>query len=167
MIGLLPKLGLAMTQIQQALQDQYAKKSICFGCGPSNDHGLQLKSFVAKDSIIARFTPKPFHHAFPKVLNGGIIGALFDCHANWAACYYLMQAQSLDTPPCTVTRDFSVQLKRPTPMDHELFIEAKLERIEHNKAFIHANLSANDILCAEFTGCFVQVKEDHPAYHRW
>ena len=48
-----------------------------------------------------------------------------------------------------------------------LFIDAKLDRIEHNKAFIHANLSANDILCAEFTGCFVQVKEDHPAYHRW
>jgi hypothetical protein len=33
MIGLLPKLGLAMTQIQQALQDQYAKKAFVLVAG--------------------------------------------------------------------------------------------------------------------------------------
>ena len=31
---------------QIALQDQYAPELICFGCGPANEKGLQLKSFA-------------------------------------------------------------------------------------------------------------------------
>ncbi len=90
-----------------ALQDQYAPKSICFGCGPANEKGLRIKSRVEGDEVVADFTPEPFHHAFPNVLNGGIIGALLDCHSNWTAAYYLMRAAGESAPPCTVTADFT------------------------------------------------------------
>jgi acyl-coenzyme A thioesterase PaaI-like protein len=102
--------------VTQSLQDQYAPESICFGCGPANDKGLRIKSRVEGDLVVADFTPEPHHHAFPGVLNGGIIGALLDCHSNWAACHHLMVKGGLDAPPCTVTGDFHVKLRRPTPM---------------------------------------------------
>lgn len=55
------------------------------------------------------------HEAFPGMLNGGIIGALLDCHSNWTAAYALMKQSKNSQPPCTVTADFHVKLKRPTP----------------------------------------------------
>lgn len=150
-----------------SLQDHYAAKSICFGCGPANTQGLQLKSFAEGDALVARFTPAPHHHAFPGVLNGGIIGALLDCHANWAACFHLMNARGLDAPPCTVTADFKVVLKRPTPMA-EVKLVAKVLSAEGDRVLVEATLEgSNGKVCATCTGTFVAVKEDHPAYHRW
>ena len=74
------------------LLDIYAKKSICFGCGPANKDGLQIKSFRGDDGLELNFKTKPEHQAFPGVVNGGIIGTLFDCHGNWAAAIALLEA---------------------------------------------------------------------------
>jgi hypothetical protein len=38
---------------------------------------------------VAEFRPELHHEAFPGVLNGGIIGALLDCHSNWTAAWAL------------------------------------------------------------------------------
>src|SRR5690349_24564195 len=103
--------------MDKSLQDTFAPHNACFGCGPSNPKGLRIKSRVEGDEVVADFTPQPHHLAFPGVLNGGIIGALLDCHSNWTAAWTLMNAQGAASPPCTVTADFHVTLKRPTPMD--------------------------------------------------
>ena len=150
-----------------SLQDQYAAKSICFGCGPANAHGLQIKSFVDDDQVIAHYQPQPYHNAFPGVLNGGIIGALLDCHCNWAASWFLMQRDGLSHPPCCVTADFSVQLRRPTPMDQTLTIIACLDHTDGNKAVIDGRIEIHDKVFDTMKGTFVAVNEDHPAYHRW
>src|SRR4051812_47446029 len=100
----------------QSLQDRFAPHNACFGCGPTNERGLRLKSFVEGDEVVAEFMPEPHHQAFEGVLNGGIIGALLDCHSNWTAAHHLMQARGESSPPCTVTADFHVKLRRPTPM---------------------------------------------------
>ena len=39
---------------------------------------------------MAEWKPETRYEAFPGVLNGGIIGALLDCHCNWTAAWYLM-----------------------------------------------------------------------------
>jgi len=150
----------------RSLQDLYAPNSICFGCGPANEKGLRIKSFVDGDGVIAHFTPEPHHHAFPGVLNGGIIGALLDCHANWAATHHLMQKTGAMFPPCTVTADFHVKLKRPTPMT-EVTLRAHVVSSEGDRATVEATLEAGGKITATCTGTFVAVKEDHPAYHRW
>lgn len=151
----------------KSLQDQFAAESICFGCGPANKNGLQLKSFAQGDKIIAHFTPQPFHNAFPNILNGGIIGALLDCHCNWAASYFFMRDNKLSAPPCTVTAEYAIQLKRPTPMNTELKLIARLKSIDGKKITIDGELFANDKLCDTCTGVFVVVDETHPAFHRW
>jgi len=111
---------------EPSLQDRFAPHNACFGCGPQNEKGLRLKSHAAADgSLIATFHPEPHHEAFPGVLNGGIIGALLDCHSNWMAAYALMLARGEATPPCTVTAEFHVKLRHPTPTDVPVALVAR------------------------------------------
>ena len=152
---------------EQSLQDQYAKASRCFGCGPANEKGLRIKSFVRMDEVIAEFTPEEFHEAFPGMLNGGIIGALLDCHSNWTAANHLMIQGGLDKPPCTVTADFHVKLKRPTPLDGPVHLRARVVDAHDDRCAIEATLEAGGKITATCRGTFVAVKEGHPAYHRW
>lgn len=155
-----------MSSAPEALQDRYAAKSICFGCGPANERGLQIKSVIDGDELVCRWTPEAHHHAFPGVMNGGIIGALLDCHANWAAAHHLMMQGDLGAPPCTVTAEFTVKLKRPTPMS-EVLLKAHVTASEPGRATVEATLEAGGKVCATCTGVFVAVGEGHPAYHRW
>ncbi|NNF11117.1 MAG: PaaI family thioesterase, partial [Acidimicrobiia bacterium] len=45
--------------MHQSLQDTYGPGTICFGCGPANEKGLQIKSFVADEAVVADFDPSP------------------------------------------------------------------------------------------------------------
>ena len=150
-----------------SLQDTFAPMNCCFGCGPANDRGLRIKSFVEGEEVIAHWRPEPWHQAFENVLNGGIIGALLDCHSNWTATHFLMTRNGTETPPCTVTSDFHVVLKRPTPMDTELTLRAHVVQSTDDRATVEATMEAHGKVTATCSGTFVAVKEGHPAYHRW
>jgi acyl-coenzyme A thioesterase PaaI-like protein len=150
-----------------ALQDRFSPNGICFGCGPKNEQGLRIKSRVEGDAVVADWKAQPHHQAFPGMLNGGICGALLDCHSNWAAAYHLMQTRGVSEPPCTVTADFHVTLKRPTPIEAPLHLVARVVESTDDRAVIEATLEANGKITATCRGTFVAVKEGHPAYHRW
>ena len=150
-----------------SLQDRYSPNNRCFGCGPKNEKGLRIKSRPEGDELVADFTPEPHHEAFPGMLNGGIIGSLLDCHSNWAAAHHLMKARGADAPPCTVTADFHVKLKRPTPLDSPVRVRAKVVEASGDKVVVEATLSSDEVITATCRGTFVAVKEGHPAYHRW
>ncbi|WP_437293595.1 PaaI family thioesterase [Sorangium sp. So ce281] len=150
-----------------SLQDRYSPQGRCFGCGPANDRGLRLKSRVEGDAVVCDFTPEPHHEAFPGMLNGGIIGALLDCHSNWTAAYHLMKARGADAPPCTVTADFHVKLKKPTPLGGPVHLRAQVAEAEGDRVVVEATLEAGGRVTATCRGTFVAVKEGHPAFHRW
>ena len=152
---------------EQSLQEKYAPHNACFGCGPANKRGLRIRSFVRGDETVAHWTPESYHEAFPGVLNGGIIGALFDCHMNWAAAWHLMQRTGADRAPCTVTADYSVKLLRPTPTDDVIELKARVVESTEDRAVVEAELIAKGKVCATCRGTFVAVKPGHPAYHRW
>jgi acyl-coenzyme A thioesterase PaaI-like protein len=157
----------------KSLQDTYAPSSICFGCGPKNEKGLRIKSFASgPHSAEAAFLPEKHHEAFPGMVNGGIIGALLDCHSNWTAAHALMMESKSTEPPCTVTADFHVKLRAPTPSDQKIFVKAKAVEMKADRAKIEAELftvnpDGTQKLTATCVGTFVAVKEGHPAYHRW
>lgn len=151
----------------QSLQDRYAPTNRCFGCGPANEKGLRIKSFVAEDEVVCEWRPQPHHLAFEGILNGGICGALLDCHSNWTAAYHLMMKRGAESPPFTVTADFHVVLKRPTPMDAPLMLRAHVVESGEDRAVVEATLTANGKVTATCRGTFVAVKEGHPAHNRW
>jgi acyl-coenzyme A thioesterase PaaI-like protein len=150
-----------------SLQAQYAPQTTCFGCGPANPLGLQIGSRVEGDDIVLEWTPKPHHEAFPGVVNGGIIGVLFDCHCNWTAAYHLMRTAGTATPPVTVTSEYSVRLRKPTPSGGPLRLRARVVESTGDRVVVEATLEAEGSECASCRGTFVAVRPGHPAYQRW
>lgn len=150
-----------------SLQEHFAPTSICYGCGPANQKGLRIRSIVQGDEVVADWTPEKHHAAFPGVLNGGIIGSLLDCHMNWTAAWHLMQKAGADHTPCTVTADYHVVLKRPTPTDGPVRLVARVAESGEDRATVAAELHAGGKVCATCRGTFVAVKPGHPAYYRW
>ncbi|MCA1608773.1 MAG: PaaI family thioesterase [Acidobacteria bacterium] len=155
------------TEKAKSLQETFSPNGICFGCGPLNEKGLRIRSFVQGDEVVAEFTPEVHHQAFPGMLNGGIIGALLDCHSNWTAAYHLVKKTGRSEPPCTVTAEFHVKLLRPTPTDAAITLKARVADSTDDRATVEAELIARDRVCDTCRGVFVAVKEGHPAYHRW
>jgi acyl-coenzyme A thioesterase PaaI-like protein len=149
------------------LQDRYAPQNRCFGCGPANEKGLRIKSRVEGDEVVADWTPEAHHEAYTGMLNGGIIGTLLDCHSNWAAAFHLMTRGGLDSPPCTVTAEFHVKLRRPTDSGRPVRLRARVVDSAADRATVEATLESAGQTTATCRGVFVAVKEGHPAYHRW
>ena len=150
-----------------ALQDRYAPQNRCFGCGPANEKGLRLKSRVSGDLLVADWMPEPHHEAFQGVLNGGIIGALLDCHSNWAAALHLMRKAGQDKPPCTVTSRLEVRYLRPTPTKDGVVLKARVTEARDDRATVEATLEVGGLVTATSRATFVAVKEGHPAWNRW
>jgi acyl-coenzyme A thioesterase PaaI-like protein len=151
-----------------SLQERYAPQSICFGCGPANPEGLHIRSFGdGTGEVTADWQPSPHHEAFPGVLNGGIIGTLLDCHSNWTAAAHLMRQRATDAPPTTVTADFHVKMRRPTPSDAPVHLRAWVAESEGDRAIVEAELSSEGVVTATCRATFVAVKPGHPAYQRW
>lgn len=170
-------------------QDQYAPHGICYGCGPANDKGIQIKSFWEPEAgerykevsavhdgevFVSRFTPEDHHQAFVGVINGGIIGTLLDCHSNWCAAMSLMRHHGWDEAMCTVTADFHVKLRAPTPHGTQLTVRAWTTEIggdQDRMAKVYAEIWADTPRGRKCTatceGTFVAVEEGHPAWHRW
>lgn len=152
---------------ERSIQETYSPNGMCFGCGPKNEKGLRIRSFAEGDELVAEWRAEKHHEAFPGVLNGGIIGALLDCHSNWTAAYFLMKRDGTDEAPCTVTADFHVKLLRPTPSDALITLRARVVDSAEDRATVEAELIANGKVCDTCRGTFVAVKEGHPAFHRW
>lgn len=154
-------------EVSESVQERYAPKNECFGCGPANPQGLRIRSFEEGDELVCDFKCAPHHLAFPGMVNGGILGALLDCHSNWTAAMHLMHQAKAETPPCTVTADFHVTLKRPTPIGETLHLRSKVVESTADKAIVEATITAAGKVTATCRGTFVAVKEGHPAFHRW
>ena len=153
-----------------SVQERFAPRGTCFGCGPANAQGLRIQSFPdadEPDELVCEWLPEPHHAAYQTFLNGGVIGSLFDCHSNWNATWHLMRRDDLTSPPCTVTADFGVKFKRPTPMTEPIHLRSRVVSSEGPKVKVEATLTSGDKITATCLATFVAVKPDHPAYHRW
>jgi acyl-coenzyme A thioesterase PaaI-like protein len=129
--------------------------------------GLRVKSHVRGEEVVAEWLPERHHEAFDGMVNGGVIGALFDCHSNWTAAWHLMERAGATSPPCTVTAEFHVKLRRPTPSTGALRLCARVLESTETRVVVTATLEAGGRITATCRGEFVAVEPDHPAYHRW
>lgn len=163
-----------------SLQERYAPRSICFGCGPANPRGLHIRSFVADEAlgddasgsasattVVGEWQAAAHHQAFPGVVNGGIVAALLDCHGNWTAAHHLMQVRGADRPPTTVTSELAIRLLRPTPADRPVKIAARVVEAADERVTVDASIESDGRPTATARGTFVAVRPGHPAYDRW
>lgn len=128
------------------VQEAYTPESVCFGCGPSAPDGLKLQSFRRGDGLEAIVKIDNKYCAFPGIINGGIISALFDCHGNWTAAVSLMDRGCLPKPPLTLTYEMLVTYEEPTPPNEDLVLRSTIVNIREgdqvgSKATVQVDLT--------------------------
>jgi acyl-coenzyme A thioesterase PaaI-like protein len=151
-----------------SLQMRYAPESRCFGCGPKNADGLRIRSYDAGDgTVVTTWQPRPEHEAFEGFVNGGILGALIDCHSNWTAINALLARSGASDAPSTVTAEIAVQFQKPTPSDQPLRLIGRAVSIKDDRVTVETTVEADGVTTAKGRATFVVVKPGHPAFGRW
>ena len=151
-----------------SLQQRYSPESTCFGCGPANRLGLRIGSHEGQEGeLVADWQPLPQHAAFDGILNGGIIGTLMDCHANWTGAVHLMRERGAAGPPGCVTAEYTIRLRRPTPTDRPVHLRAWVVVAAGDRVTVEAEMTSEGTVTATARGVFVAVGPDHPAFERW
>lgn len=153
----------------RCLQERFAPEGRCFGCGPANGLGLRIRSFEADDgTVIADWQARPEHEAFAGFVNGGILGTLLDCHSNWTAIAALMaRGAGGAEAPSTVTAEFSLRFRRPTPSDRTLRLIGRAVEVADDRVTVETTIEVDGVDTVIGKATFVAVKEGHPAFGRW
>lgn len=153
----------------KALQDLIEPEGICYGCGPVNKDGIQIKSFPDSDGIHVNviITPKEKYCGWPGLVYGGYLAMVIDCHSNYTAmaAHYKAEGREPGSLPkiSCATGTLSVKYLKPTPMDVELLFKARVEGEVGRKTRIICEVYANNILTAIGDSIFVRVDTDELA----
>ena len=133
--------------VDRAFQD-LMKGHHCFGCGTLNQKGLRIKSYWSGDESICTWLPASHHMAGPKqVLNGGIIATIIDCHCACTAiaAAYQAEGREIGSEPRVlyVTGSLNVKYLRPTPINGEVFLRARVQEEEEKRTTLTCSLFSN------------------------
>ena len=136
-----------------AFQDQGSVPH-CFGCGPDNSQGLQLKSFWDGEEAVASFEPQPYHCGWsPDVTYGGLVASLIDCHTCNLAIAHLYKAESraIGSEPkiLCATAQLNVSLEKPTPINETIHLRARIKSVEGRKVWVDCEVSVKGKITAQ------------------
>ncbi len=138
---------------RQAFQDQIGGNH-CWGCGPLNERGLGIKSYWSESDdgeATCTWQPQPYHMVAPHFLNGGIIATLIDCHCVCTAfaAAYRADGRAMSTEPALayVTGSLQVTYLRPTPLDGQVVLRARVKEMGERKMTLTCSLYADGAEC--------------------
>lgn len=125
----------------------------CFGCGPRNPAGFQLRCHATEEGVAGRFRLDTRHEGGPGVAHGGVVAAVLDDLLG-----YLLYR--LGRP--MVTARLEIDYRRPVLLDVEVDASAEITSIDGRKVWTRGELCGGDgSVLAEARGLFVQVGADH------
>ena len=129
-----------------SIQQRLYPQAVCFGCGPINTKGLQLRSYAIDGVIAATFEPSPEHDNGLGYLNGGIISTLLDCHSA-AAVLLEAEEQGWRALPGAampfVTAGLDVRFLRPAPLFEAVELRAAVLRATEQEITAEVQLVAD------------------------
>jgi uncharacterized protein (TIGR00369 family) len=126
-------------------------RDTCFGCGPANPNGLQLKfalspdgkSYACKFELAGSFVGPPGH------AHGGIIATILD--------EAMGKANKLKSK-VALTRRMEVEYLRPVPLGQPLVVEGRVSRMKGRTIYNSAELrSAAGSVLARSRGKFLTI----------
>jgi acyl-coenzyme A thioesterase PaaI-like protein len=126
----------------------------CYGCGPENPDGMQIKSYWDGEESICTYVPRPEQCAGPTgYLYGGTIASLIDCHCvcTSIANYYQLDGLEVGEGPAIwcVTGSLEVRYLKPTRIDHPVELSATIEECSKKKTVLACTLSSDGVVTAE------------------
>ncbi len=134
------------------IQKEYPPEhSHCYGCGTMNPHGNGLKTYLAGEEAVSRFTPEVIYSGgVPGNVYGGMIASLFDCHgAASAAAFHRQRSQAGRGDLARfVTASLLINFIAPTPQNGELTIRGTLESIDGRKVRVRMQMEVDGVVCA-------------------
>lgn len=120
----------------------------CFGCGPANPSGLQMKFYTDETSLFSRLTVPDHLCGWDRMVHGGVISTVLDEIMSWSAITLLKRI--------ILTKSMAVDFLKPVFVGTELCVEGKL--LSHNSerealmaGFLYDH---NGELCARSQGTF-------------
>lgn len=154
----------------KAFQDYFPRLD-CFGCGPANRQGLQIKSYWSLDQheTVCFFDPAEHHSSgIPDVLHGGILASVIDCHAIWTAIAdaYKREGRPMGGEPMIgyVTGDLHVRFKKRTPLNDLVLVTARVARVDGRKTYLTCEAHSGEEIRAE--GSVIAIRIDPSPYRR-
>ncbi len=106
--------------LRQVTRKQENSK-MCLVCGLKNPLGLRTAFFETKENeVVAVFTPSEVHQSYPGRMHGGMTAAIMD-----EAIGRAINANR-EQMVWGVTVEFSVQYKKPIPLDAELKVVGRI-----------------------------------------
>ena len=138
-----------MTAIQDCIPHNH-----CFGCGPENPDGMQIKSYWDGEESICTYLPRPEQCAGPtQYLYGGTIASLIDCHSvcTSIANYYQRDGFEVGEGPTIwcVTGGLEVRYLKPTLIDRAVELRATISECTEKKTVLECTLSSHGVVKAE------------------
>lgn len=164
-----------MSEKTEAIQDLAWPEGTCFGCGPANPDGLQLKSHLAENEggLIATFTPQDTHDAgIPNVMCGGIAATLIDCHSAWTV-YTLknldagrplndlsltQESRDAHTGANYVTGELTVRYQQPTPLDQPVLLQSWINGDIGKKTTVRCELGPEGEVTATGEAIIIRIE---------
>lgn len=141
----------------------------CFGCGPQNAEGLQIKSFWLGDEVVCAWRAQPKHIGYPGILYGGVIASVVDCHCIWTAVAYAHRQarEEIDSSSTHkfVTAALSLQYRKPVRIEDAIELRARVIDFGERKAVVRCTVhSANAVVVeAEVVVVRMRVPAEQPA----
>ncbi len=146
-----------MTAIQDLIPHNH-----CYGCGPDNPDGLQIKSHWDGEVSTCTYMPRPEQCAGPtQFLYGGTIASLFDCHSMNTAMAHQYELDGRDIgsgdPVWCVTANLNVSYLKPVPIDKPVELRATITESAGKKTVIKCTMYSDDAAVAEATAIAIRV----------
>lgn len=149
---------------ESAFQDLMPDNS-CFGCGPDNKHGLRIKSYWSEDrpdTAVCEFHGAPFHNAgSAKILNGGIIATIMDCHSviTAVAQAYRDAGRPIGSEPRLwyVTGSFDLHYRAPALLEQPVQLFARVVEATERKSMVECDLISDGKICTTSSMVAVRV----------
>jgi acyl-coenzyme A thioesterase PaaI-like protein len=138
--------------MNDAFQDQIPGIT-CFGCGPNNPNGLQIKSYWSgPNEAVCRFQPGARHNGPPGIVNGGIIATVIDCHAVCTAIAdgYRRAERAIGEGAFIpyVTGALNIVFHAPTPMEHPFEVSAVVSEVTPKKTVLTCEVRSDGRITA-------------------
>jgi acyl-coenzyme A thioesterase PaaI-like protein len=144
---------------QAALYFGYAEAANAGDAGAAFDHSPlmgranplapPIEMAFDGDRVVGRVRFGPAYEGPPGCVHGGFVAATFD--------ELLGLTQSLSGTP-GMTGRLIVHYRHPTPLQTDLRLEGRIDRVEGRKIFTKGWLYAGDVLVAEAEGLFISIE---------
>lgn len=118
----------------------FGREQTCFGCGPFNDRGMQLRFEKDGDVVRTRTTPTKGWDGPPGVLHGGLQATLIDEVAGWTLVGFLGRIG--------LTTSMNVRYMRPVRLGEELVAEGTIASREGEIVTVKAKVLQGGRACA-------------------